>query len=44
VERTGGLLVMDDSFTRGVFMGSFKKVFGTSMLFIVDNLLLSFDD
>lgn len=27
VERTGGYLVLDDSFTRGVFMNSFKRVF-----------------
>jgi protein transport protein SEC23 len=27
VEKTGGLLVLDDSFTRGVFQGSFKRVF-----------------
>lgn len=27
VEKTGGYLVLDDSFTRGVFIGSFKRVF-----------------
>lgn len=27
VERTGGLLILDDSFARPVFMNSFKKVF-----------------
>jgi len=27
VEKTGGLFVLDDSFTRGVFQGSFKRVF-----------------
>lgn len=27
VEKTGGYLVLDDSFTRGVFTGSFKRVF-----------------
>src|SRR4029079_15491078 len=27
VEKTGGYLVLDDSFTRGVFVGSFKRVF-----------------
>lgn len=26
-EKTGGLLVLDDSFTRGVFTGSFSKIF-----------------
>eukprot|EP00808_Paulinella_micropora_P015808 g19356.t1 len=29
VEETGGLLVLDDSFSRGVFRGSLKQVFGT---------------
>jgi protein transport protein SEC23 len=27
VERTGGYLVLDDSFTRGVFLNSFQRVF-----------------
>jgi protein transport protein SEC23 len=28
VEKTGGYLVLDDSFTKGVFSGSFRKIFG----------------
>jgi len=27
VQKTGGLLVLDESFTKGVFLGSFKQVF-----------------
>ncbi len=27
VEETGGYLILDDSFTKGVFSGSFKKIF-----------------
>lgn len=27
VDRTGGLIVLDDSFTHGVFQGSFKRLF-----------------
>jgi len=27
VERTGGLMVLDDQFTSGVFLGSFPKIF-----------------
>jgi len=29
-EKTGGYLVLDDSFTRGVFIGSFKRCFARS--------------
>lgn len=27
MDKTGGYLVLDDSFTRGVFQNSFKRVF-----------------
>jgi hypothetical protein len=40
VEKTGGLLVLDDSFTHNVFTGSFKRVFAVDQK---NELVMSFN-